>query len=209
MKKNKSSSKNLAEKMNFFQASAKFIKEHLIAIIAVLIAFVIVLGSVFTVISLRVKIPDNVVFEYNGEDATPSTVSKISISESEQLKKYDKIKRKIHGKKSKFKFYANDYVEIDDLFLEGTISFGNLSMNDCTMILTIVDEEDDIIYNSMGIAPGRYLPRLSLIKDIAYGVHKCKMYVSAFNSSTYELIDTQQMNITVVMGAEYGEEAEK
>lgn len=209
-KNNKGSVKNKSEKnavkMSFFKPLSEFIRKYFIAIIAAFTVLVIAVVTVLMVLSINVKVPDSIVFDYNGENETPVTLSTIGISEKQQLEKYDGIKRKVHGKKSKFKFYANDYIEIDELFLEGTVSFGNLSSNDCTLIMIIIDEDNDIIYNSRGVVPGKYLPRISLIKDIAYGKHKCKMYVAAFNSTTYEHIGTQQMDVTVVMGTEYGEE---
>lgn len=207
VKSNKNYSKKTVKKGRFFDTLLEFVKKHFIAIIAVFVAVVIVGVTVFTVVSLNIKIPNSVALEYSGENETPSTVSTMGINEEQQLKKYNGIKRKIHGKKSKFKFYANDYIEIDELFLEGTVAFGNLSTNDCTLIMSIVDEEDDVIYSSRGIMPGKYLPRISLVKDIAFGVHECKMYVVAFNSVTYEYIGTQQMDVTVVMGTEYGEDS--
>ncbi len=168
------------------------------AVFAVIVAVVIIL-----IVTFSSGVPELAVSEYNGQNATASVAADITVDEETQLERYDEIKRKIKGDKRKFKFYCRPSIEIDEKYNEGTIMFSNLTMNDCTMIVTIMDKEDDIIFRSMGIAPGKCMQRIALTKTLNYGMHEVTMYVTAYDSMTFEVIGTQRMEIELQIGNEY------
>jgi len=175
----------------------------LIYIVSAIALVLLVALAATLVVLLSNRIPELAVSEYNGQNATVSTVSDITVDEGTQLERYNEIKRKIKGDKKEFKFYARPSIEIDEKYKEGIIMFSNLTVNDCTLILTIMDEEDDIIFRSMGIAPGKCMQRLSLTKTLTFGEHEVTMYVTAYDSETYEIIGTQYMKLDLMFGNEY------
>ncbi len=166
-------------------------------------ALVLIAAVIIIILALLPKVPEIAVSEYNGQNATVSVVSDITVDEETQLERYNEIKRDIKGDKKKFKFYSRPAVEIDEKYKEGTLMFSNLTTNECTMIVTIMDEDEDIIFRSMGIAPGKCMQRISISKSLSFGQHKVTMYVSAYDSITYELIGTQYMKLDLMFGDEY------
>ena len=197
----KEATKNVAKKTEKKSVSGKINVRKLAVIISAVVFFAVAL--VLIIIAFLPKVPETAVSEYNGQNATSSVVSDITVDEETQLERYDEIRRDIKGDKKKFKFYSRPAIEIDEKYKEGTLMFSNLTTNECTMIVTIMDEEEDIIFRSMGIEPGKCMQRISLSKTLSFGKHKVMMYVTAYDSMTYEIVGTQYMKLDLMYGDEY------
>ena len=177
----------------------KKVKAVLIPIIA-LIMVVAVLLSAFSIRNYRL----NKILEYNYIGTLENrSVRDIEINEEEQAERAKDMKRK--GQKSKFDFFCNNEIEFEYSTAYGTLVLANIATNDCIIVASIFDEDENLIYRSGGIEPGRYLSQIRLFAPPKDGKHTCRLYVSAYDKETNEVIGVQYTDLTIWIGVSAGE----
>lgn len=100
----------------------------------------------------------------------------------------------------KFSFYINSVIDIDDDFSTSELCFGNPSDNDCVLVATIFDSENNIIYRSLGLEPGKEINRATMFTELSYGMHRVKVSVNAYDKVTNEKIGTRYAEIKLAVG---------
>lgn len=184
----KVSAKNINIKALVFAATA-----------AVLVVSIVVAG--FGIRNYRLK--ESVEYAFVGTLENKS-VRAIEISEEEQLERVKEMKRK--GQKSKFDFFCNTGIEFEYATAYGSLVLANVATNDSVFVVSILDEDGNLIYRSGGIEPGKYLSQIRLFAPPENGKHDCRLYVSAYDPNTNELIGVQYTNLTIWIGVSAGEE---
>lgn len=110
---------------------------------------------------------------------------------------------KAHGSTRAFKFFANGEAMIEEWYENFPLVLGNLESNKCDFIVTIL-HKDTIVYRSMGIEPGKYLPSIKLFDAMPYGSYDLKVVVVGYDPQSYEKIGVQYMKFKLVIGNEQG-----
>ncbi len=162
-------------------------RKYSIAAIAALCVIAIIISSFFIRNHVLMK---KVEYIYYGINDTAVT-RVIEIDKDQQKKRVKELKR--HGQKSKFDFFSRTIIEFDRWYNEGIVTLGNVTGNDC-------DTDGSILYRSDGIEDGKYLPSFRLCKDIGEGKFERKLYVSAYDRKTRELIGVQYIDVTLKIG---------
>lgn len=80
--------------------------------------------------------------------------------------------------------YLNASLTSGDDFICEDLYFENPSQNKCDLILTLIDEDGNIIYRSLGVKPGTELRSIPLYDGVSYGNHKITAAVNAYDSVT-------------------------
>ncbi|MEI6578261.1 MAG: hypothetical protein WCN92_02215 [Eubacteriales bacterium] len=160
-----------------------------------------VLVIIFFVISLfSYHVPVSAVPMYNGLIEESVNVRDIEVGLDEQLQKAADTKS--GGNKRAFKFFANKDLMIDEWYGQMPLVLGNIDSNKCDFLVTILDKNDKILYRSMGITPGNYLPSVKLFEMMDYGTYDLMVIVAAYNQKTFEKIGVQHMKLKLVIGLE-------
>lgn len=168
------------------------------AVVVATCCIALVLCAVFAVYFIVYYVPASAVPAYTGDREPSANVSDISINLEKQLEKADTAKT--WGNKKAFGFYADGDVAIKSGSDDVPLMLGNVDSNKCDFIITVLNEDRDIICRSMGLAPGKYLPSIKLIETLPDGEHDLKVYVAAYNSETLENIGVQKMNLKLTVG---------
>ncbi|MCR4614772.1 MAG: hypothetical protein K5756_01295 [Clostridiales bacterium] len=199
-----------APKKNSFKDIFKDRKKLIIIIAAVLVVVVGVVIALIIHSSTGINaLPKEAVPVYRGAKAHVSTVRDISIDAKEENKRIHAIKMK--GDTDKFKFYCFilDTLEINEWYTPFEPCFANSKDNDCILIISIFNEENELLYRSLGLEPGKYIPNVKLFEMLDYGTYKCKLCVAAYDTKTFENIGVQYKDFTLTVGIEGENETEQ
>lgn len=162
-----------------------------------LIAFGIVsfLGSVF------MNVPQSIrTAEYDGRLESDTVAVESAFNAQQQKIFIDSLKSR--GSRS-FDFYINSIVEIDDDFSTDSLCFGNPKANRAIIVATIYDGEDNVLYRSQGVEPGKEINRVKLFDELSYGVHDVKVAVNAYDAESGEKLGTRYAEIRLAVGVDY------
>ncbi|GEM_PF-2949011 len=173
--------------------------KRIIAAVAVL--FFLAAAALLLYSRLSYNVPDQAVQSYTGRDEEDFNLRSLEQDIGEQLEQVKGLG--IRGDKDAFKFFvsAKEFT-IDEYSDNIALTLANVSSNKCKIIGIILDEDDNILYVSLGIPAGKYLPSIRLPKELPYGEHKLRLVVSAFDNETKERIGVQHMNLKLVIGLE-------
>ncbi len=165
---------------------------------AVFIAVILV--ALITVSVINHTMPENSVPMYKGLTEESVNVRDINIELDEQLER--SAATKVKGNTGAFKFFANNDLMINEWYDKIPLVLGNVESNKCDFLVTILDSSDTIVYRSMGIKPGYYLPSIRLFDIIPYGENDLTLVVAAYNPETYKNVGVQRMKLKLVIGFE-------
>lgn len=185
--------KRFSEKYNVFK----------IAVAAVLAIALLSAAVIFAVnlFSVKIGIPDEVAnAEFKGR-LEPETAAVSSSLSPQQQKKLAKAV-KVNGNKSAFDFYVNDEIVIDEYNDPALLEFGSVSGNDCILMFFILDENDNIIYRSLGVKPGCEVRSVSFFDELPYGTHEAKIVVNGYDAKTDKKVGTQCAEIKIKIGVD-------
>ena len=174
-----------------------------IAVAAVLAIALLSAAVIFAVnlLSVKIGIPDEVAnAEFKGR-LEPETAAVSSSLSPQQQKKLAKAV-KVNGNKSAFDFYVNDEIVIDEYDDPALLEFGSVSGNDCILMFFILDENDNIIYRSLGVKPGFEVRSVSFFDEMPYGTHKAKIVVNGYDAKTDKKVGTQCAEIKIKIGVD-------
>lgn len=193
-------------KHSFIESFKRFSEKYNVFKIAVAAALAIALLSaavIFAVnlFSVKIGIPDEVAnAEFKGrlEPETAAVSSSVSPQQQKKLAKALNVK----GNKSAFDFYVNDEIVIDEYDDPALLEFGSVSGNDCILMFFILDENDNIIYRSLGVKPGCEVRSVSFFDELPYGTHKAKIFVNGYDAKTDKKVGTQCAEIKIKIGVD-------
>lgn len=176
---------------------------------ALLLMFATLAGvMVFCISHFSYRVPQKAVPVYKGIMEPVRNVREIEFDLPRQLAEAEDMD--IKGDRKAFKFYANTELMIDEWYERIPIMLGNVETNKCDFIVTLLDKDDNMLYRSLGIKPGNYLPAIALFKEeaekLGYGTHDLYLVVSGYNSSTFEHVGTVYTKFKLVIGFEQGRE---
>lgn len=194
------------KKHSFIESFKRFSEKYNVFKIAVAAMLAIALLSaavIFTVnlFSVKIGIPDEVAnAEFKGrlEPETAAVSSSVSPQQQKKLAKALSVK----GNKSAFDFYVNDEILIDEYDDPALLEFGSVSGNDCILMFFILDENDNIIYRSLGVKPGCEVRSVSFFDELPYGTHKAKIVVNGYDAKTDKKVGTQCAEIKIKIGVD-------
>ena len=66
----------------------------------------------------------------------------------------------------------------------------------------ILDENDNIIYRSLGVKPGCEVRSVSFFDELPYGTHKAKIVVNGYDEKTNKKVGTQCAEIKIKIGVD-------
>lgn len=148
----------------------------------------------------RFSVPKEAVTEYGGRNVDDKDLLVIGHDAADQEKFSDNMKRR--GDVKKFDFYAAERVHIAEASDPIEIGLANPINNNCAFIVSLVDNEGNLCYRSLGIPNGYILPKIYLTQVMPYGSYDMKLVVSAYDKETYEHIGTQYSDFTLEIGFE-------
>ena len=185
--------KLFSQKYNLFKIAAA-------AVIAIALLGAVIIFAV-NLLSVKIGIPDEVAnAEFKGR-LEPETVAVSSSVSPQQQKKLAKA-LKSKGNNSAFDFYVNDEIIIDEYDDPALLEFGSVSENDCVLMFFILDEDDNIIYRSLGVKPGCEVRSVSFFDELPYGTHKAKIVVNGYDAETNKKVGTQCAEIKIKIGVD-------
>ncbi|HZJ77878.1 MAG TPA: hypothetical protein VFD52_03650 [Clostridia bacterium] len=179
-------------------------KRMIITIVSIVVVIAIALAINGDLFNLRYEIPQVALQDYAGVNEDEKKVRDIDIGIKEQHERADKLR--VKGDKDAFKFFVRKELLFDEWNREAPFTFGNVATNDCILIVTLLDEDDNMIYRSKGLEPSKYIPRIKLFHEMPYGSYDINMVVVAYDKQTREKIGTQYTQIRMVIGIEYNQE---
>ncbi len=149
-------------------------------------------GIFFFTQTVFVNVPQEIRdYSYDGVLESEAQLSKLSTHQRELLSDVlDSVGS------NRFDFYIKKEI----LFVDGeteSLCFGNPQENDCVLVAVIFNSEGDVIYRSMGLESGKELNDAKLFKELAFGNHKVKVAVNAYDKNTNEKIGTRYADITL------------
>ena len=194
------------KKHSFIESFKRFSEKYNVFKIAVaaVIAIALLSAAVFfavNLLSVKIGVPDEVAnAEFKGR-LEPETAAVSSSLSPQQQKKLAKAV-KVNGNKSAFDFYVNDEIVIDEYDDPALLEFGSVSGNDCILMFFILDENDNIIYRSLGVKPGFEVRSVSFFDEMPYGTHKAKIVVNGYDAKTDKKVGTQCAEIKIKIGVD-------
>lgn len=169
------------------------------AIILAVAIVVAVISVAALLISLRFTVPEEAKVKYAGRDLPDYSMLVVTDDLVTQYEFADRMKRK--GDTDEFRYYSADTIIMPEKFSTAKLNLVNVFDNDCVLIASIVDKNDKIVYQSLGLPAGRCLADIT-ISDLPYGTHDMKLVVAAYNPESYKLIGVQYSDLTVQVGIE-------
>ncbi len=167
-------------------------------ILVLVISVIFIVSAVSAAIAVRnYRLLQSVEFVFSG-NLEQRSARNIEISEEEQAERVKAMKRK--GQKSKFDFFCNSEIEFEYGTDYGSLVLANVSTNDCILVASILTDDGTLIYRSGGIEPGRYISQIRLFAPPEDGEHNCRVFVTAYEKDTYELIGVQYTDLTIWIG---------
>ncbi len=174
--------------------------EVLRGVSVVLLSLVICFGLVLSVVSFRgEQLQKKVVLSYSGVLQRECLFS-IDFEDGQVRNFVESTKRR--GQTRAFTFFCNTTLLLNADSMSGYILFGNPAENDCDLVLSIVDENGDLIYRSDGVQPGKYISQIRPFVAPEKGAHVCTAYVSGYRirDQRYECVGVQYMDLAVEVG---------
>ena len=188
------------ESFKLFSQKYNLFKIATAAVIAIAFLGAVIIFAV-NLLSVKIGIPDEVAnAEFKGR-LEPETVAVSSSVSPQQQKKLAKA-LKSKGNNSAFDFYVNDEIIIDEYDDPALLEFGSVSENDCVLMFFILDEDDNIIYRSLGVKPGCEVRSVSFFDELPYGTHKAKIVVNGYDAETNKKVGTQCAEIKIKIGVD-------
>ena len=160
----------------------------------------VAIGAVIAVNLLTYDVPETAVPVYMGRDEAEANTRDINITLDQQLTLAKETDAK--GNKKAFKFFMEKEITVDEWYSNINFTLANVDSNNCSFLVTIVDEDGNAVFRSLGIKPGRYLPFAQLGKEYPYGTYDFKVIVAAYNSKTFKEIGVQYTDLKLVIGIE-------
>ena len=162
----------------------------------------IIIGSVYH-FSGGYKIPESAYTGYAGKNVSDRESADILLTLEQQLEYSKAVKAR--GDVKAFDFYCKEYVTMDSINGSGVISFGNVSSNDCALIMSIYVpqvSEDMCIYRSLAVLPGKEFPLIDkLFFPLDYGEYDAKICVAAYKmQAPYDFVGIQYADIKFYVG---------
>ena len=179
---------------HFFDSQKEKLRIGFMIALAVMLIGAVLL-SAFSIRNEKMR--DKVYFIYTG-DLHAYGVFPIDMDAETQNKRARATER--HGQTGKFQFYCSPTLRMQAYYADGALAFGNVSDNDCALVITIFDENDKQIYRSGGVLPGNYIHAIRLSDPKPDGTYACKLYVTAYDLQTNAYIGTQYTDLTLVIG---------
>ena len=178
-------------------------RNRIVALIAVVLAAVLLAVGAARYFGYRV--PESAYAGYAGRDVPQGMLADIRLTAADQKQHVKQMHAK--GDTKAFGFYCSQSLYFDQWNTETTFGFGNISANDCVLIVSIYIpsfNETDCVYRSLGIPPGKELTEIDkLYYAIDEGSYKAKICVAAYDrEAPYDLIGVQVADATVVIGAD-------
>ncbi len=137
-------------------------------------------------------------YEFNGR-LESSLIAKDSAFNSQQQEVFIET-LDAHGSR-KFDFYINSSVPVGDNGEIEELCFGNPN-DDYVLVATIFDSDGEVLYRSLGLENGKEINEVKLFKEVAYGTHKVKVAVNAYDKNTNEKIGTKYARIKLSVGVD-------
>ena len=175
----------------------------LLPVIALVLAAVLL--TVGAVRYFGFRVPESAYAGYAGRDVPQGMLADIRLTAADQAQYAKQMHAK--GDTKAFGFYCSRSLYFDQWNAETSFGFGNISANDCALIVSIYIpsfNETDCVYRSLGIPPGKELAEIDrLFYALDEGSYKAKICVAAYDrEAPYDLIGVQVVNATIVIGAE-------
>lgn len=204
-KEEKASSKSKKSEPKIIHKIKKFTKTYNMGKIAAALGIIIALavGIIILISSLLYAedIPDRVKnAQYRGRNESASDSYNIELSSEQQKKLAETVK--VKGDKRAFSFFVNEEIVIEDYDDPALLDFGSVSTNDCILIAFIVDENGTVLYNTLGIEPGKGVRSINLFNEVSYGTHDATLVVNGYDKKTYEKIGMQTTDIKIKIGVD-------
>ncbi|MBO5421439.1 MAG: hypothetical protein J6A67_05820 [Clostridia bacterium] len=162
----------------------------------VILVFVISFLVQATVFNVPTEIRN---YEFNGR-VESHVVAKESTFNSQQQSVFIET-LDAHGSR-KFDFYINSSIPVGDNGEISELCFGNPNEEDYVLVATVFDSDGEVLYRSLGIESEREINEVKLFKEVAYGTHKVKVAVNAYDSETNEKIGTKYARIKLSVGVD-------
>lgn len=180
-----------------FLGSFNYIRIFLFVVLPiVLIGF----GISFLVQATFLNVPAEIRnLEFNGR-LESSLVAKDSAFNSQQRQVFIES-LDTHGS-SKFDFYINSAIPVGDNGEIEELCFGNPNDEDIILVATVFDKEGEVLYRSLGLEKGKEINEVKLFQEVAYGTHKVKVAVNAYDRETNEKIGTKYARIKLCVGVD-------
>ena len=160
----------------------------------------ILFGTVLTAVSVRGELlKKKIQFVYSGI-LQDECLFDLTIDADLARQKVQDMKR--HGQIRKFSFFCNDALSPDPTNGNCMIMFGNPDTNDCILVLSIMDENGNLLYRSGGVEPGKYISQIRLAPNVLSAAKSYRAYVSAYDRDGYSCIGVQYTTLTVQSGGE-------
>lgn len=190
-------SNNKREKIKPLKEKIKINKKVVFAVVTLtIIALIIAIIIMLPVLSVPGDIRNA---DFKGRLEPDSIAVKTTLSSSQQ----DKLARSVRSSgNGKFDFYVNEEVTIDEHTDPVLLELGSVEANDCVLTAILIDENDKILYRSLGIEPGEEIRSVRLFDTVSYGTHQATLVVNGYNSETYEKVGTQTVKIQLKIGVD-------
>ncbi|MBQ8228293.1 MAG: hypothetical protein IJZ88_04695 [Clostridia bacterium] len=178
-------------------------KKAILAVVLVLavVAVTVVVFSFGSIVGLPSAVKDA---DFKGRLEPDSVAIDSSISQSQQKTLAKSVNAK--GNVGAFDFYVNEELIIEEHTDPVLLELGNVGTNDCVLVAFLLDENNEIIYRSLGLEPGKEIRSVKLFDSVPYGIQKATLVVNGYDSESYEKIGTQTVKINLKIGVDTVEE---
>lgn len=170
--------------------------------VIVLLCIGVVCGAALTWISVQGELLQRKVpFIFGGQEQL-ECIYTLSLDDDAVQEKVQNTRR--HGQTRAFTYFCNDTLYVQSANGYGAILFGNPASNDCTLVLTIVDAQEEVIYRSGGVSPGKYITMIRPTLEGADGSYPCRAYVAGYAPSDrgFVCVGMQYSELTVQLGGD-------
>lgn len=191
---------SIIESFKLFSEKYNVFKIAVAAVLAIALLSAVIVFAV-NLLSVKFGVPDEVAnAEFKGRLEPETVAVSSSVSPQQQKKLAKSLKTK--GSNTAFDFYVNDEIIIDEYDDPALLEFGSVSENDCILMFFILDENDNIIYRSLGVKPGCEVRSVSFFDELPYGTHKAKIVVNGYDEKTNKKVGTQCAEIKIKIGVD-------
>lgn len=149
--------------------------------------------------SARFSVPKETIIDYSGRNIPDSSTYYVETDLANQYEFADAMPSK--GDKKEFRYYAATQMLFEEKYSKASLNLVNVFDNNCVLVASIVDENDNVVYRSLGLEAGKGLDKIS-IDLLKYGTHEMKLVVAAYDPETYDFIGVQYSDLTVQVGIE-------
>lgn len=142
--------------------------------------------------------------DFKGRLEPDSVAVQSVLSPSQQSKLAKTVKAK--GFTGAFDFYVNDEIVIEEHTDPALLELGSVNTNECVITAFLLDENNEVIYRSLGIEPGEEIRSVRLYDSVSYGTQQATLVVNGYDAETYKKIGTQTVKIQLKIGVDKVEE---